>query len=330
MALLNIEFLIYFLVLPVLMLLYFKIADKFNIVDKPNHRSSHEKNTIRGGGVIFPIAILLDALSNGIEFHFFILGLFIISFVSFFDDLKPLSSKIRLLIHLAAVSLMFWENGLNDLPLLVVVFSYIIAIGTINAYNFMDGINGITGSYSLAALATLFYINQVHIEFVPSNLIIAPIIAILVFNYFNFRKTAKCFAGDVGSVSMAFVLIFFLSLLMIETGELKYIGLLLIYGLDSITTIIFRTLRKENIFEAHRSHFYQYLANNLNWSHLHISTIYFCSQIAINILLIKLKLEGITLILFFLISGLIFIWMRFRVEGKEYLLGRANINQTGN
>jgi UDP-N-acetylmuramyl pentapeptide phosphotransferase/UDP-N-acetylglucosamine-1-phosphate transferase len=314
--------LLYFPVLALLILLYFRLAVQFKIIDKPNQRSSHSRITIRGAGIIFPIAILLQALFSGFQYPLFTSGLLLISIVSFYDDLKPLSNKIRLLIHLIAVSLLFMQTDLLAYPVWIIIPVYILVIGTINAYNFMDGINGITGAYSLITILSLYFINETHLVFVLNEWLIIVAISLLTFNFFNFRKKAKCFAGDVGSVSMAFIIIFFVSLLILKAQDLKYIGLLLFYGLDTVSTLIFRLIRRENIFEAHRSHFYQYLANVKAWPHLRVATLYLLAQLMVNILILYSDLNLVTFLIFILVAGFAFLGLRFMVEGKDGLLGR--------
>jgi UDP-GlcNAc:undecaprenyl-phosphate GlcNAc-1-phosphate transferase len=315
--------LLYLPVLALLLLLYFRLAIQFKIIDKPNQRSSHSRITIRGAGIIFPIAILLQALFSGFQYPFFTFGLLLISIVSFYDDLRPLSNKIRLLVHLVAVSFLFIQAGLMENPVWIIILVYILVIGTINAYNFMDGINGLTGSYSLITALSLYIINIEVIQFVSSDYLVATIMSLLAFNFFNFRRKAKCFAGDVGSISMAFILLNFLLLLILKSGDFKYIGLLLIYGLDSVSTIIFRLIRGENIFEAHRSHFYQHLANVRKWPHLLISVLYIVLQIIISSLIIKSSFDLKYFLLTILFSGLIFVTLRLAVEGRKLLL-RSN------
>ncbi len=316
---------LYLLYLPVLLvaiLAYFRLAVRHHIIDQPNHRSSHKRRTIRGGGILFPIAFLLQFLVSGFAYPLFTLGLMLISLISFYDDLRPLSSKIRLLGHLTAVSLLFMQAGLTGYPWWLIGICYILVIGAINAYNFMDGINGITGSYSLLTIVTLYLFNEYDVPFASSGWLLVAALALLVFNFFNFRKKAKCFAGDVGSVSIAFIIIFFLLLLILQTQDLKYIGLLLLYGLDAVTTIIFRLIRRENIFEAHRSHFYQYLANVKGWPHLRVSALYILVQGLINSIIIYSDLNWLGFLGFCLVSGLIFAGLRFGVEGKRYLMTR--------
>jgi len=300
---------------------YFKIADHFNIIDKPNHRSSHTTVTIRGGGIIFTIAALIFFFTFGFQYPYFILGLFLISLISFLDDIFTLNNKIRLSIHLFAVILMFYQWQLFSLNWYWIPVALIFVIGTINAYNFMDGINGITGGYSLLVIATLYYINEQVVSFTSSDLLIIVGLSLLVFNFFNFRKKAKCFAGDVGSVSIAFIIVFLIGLLVIQTQNFNYILLLLFYGLDAVTTIVFRVIRKENIFEAHRSHFYQFLSNEKKWPHLVVVSIYILIQLIINVLLIALVGKDLLTALFLIVtSGIIFLVVRFTTEGKDRLI----------
>jgi UDP-N-acetylmuramyl pentapeptide phosphotransferase/UDP-N-acetylglucosamine-1-phosphate transferase len=319
--------LLYLPVLTLLILFYFRLAVQFKIIDRPNQRSSHSRITIRGGGIIFPIALLLQALFSRFEFPLFTSGLLLISTVSFYDDLRPLSNKIRLLIHLIAVSLLFMQTDLLDYPIWIIIFIYILVIGTINAYNFMDGINGITGSYSFITILSLYFINETHLVFVLKEWLIIVAISLLVFNFFNFRKKAKCFAGDVGSVSMAFIIIFFLLQLILKTGDLKYIGFLLVYGIDSISTILFRLIRKENIFEAHRTHFYQYLTNVKSLPHLVVSALYMIVQLIVNLLIFYSDWDTVDFLFFIVVSGLVFLGLRFAIEGRGRLMGKELDNE---
>lgn len=311
-------------------LLYFRIAFQYKIIDKPNDRSSHKKITIRGGGVIFSIAAVIWFFYFGFSYPYFLSGLLLIAFISFMDDLHTLKSGLRSFVHILAVSLLLYQLGLNMawywLPVIL-----ILIVGTINAYNFMDGINGITGGYSLILLGTLFYFNRYVEAFTSESLLIITILSLLVFNYFNFRKKAKCFAGDVGSVSIAFIICFLLIQLIMQTENLLFIGLLLVYGLDAVTTIGFRLIRKENIFEAHRTHFYQYLANERKWPHLWVSGMYAVLQLFVNVLVIWAygHIGGVEKTFLFLLAslsivGMGFVFLRIRFEGKERLFGRGS------
>src|SRR5690606_28089730 len=90
-------------------LAYFKIADKYNIIDKPNERSSHTSITLRGGGIIFYFGALAFFISSGFSSPYFLIVLTPITFISFLDDVLTLSNRIRLLVHLSSILLMFYQ-----------------------------------------------------------------------------------------------------------------------------------------------------------------------------------------------------------------------------
>ena len=224
----------YLLIIVILLFLaelfYFRIADRCNIIDNPNERSSHTKVTLRGGGIIFYFGAFAYFLTSGFEYPWFLLALTLVTFISFVDDIKSTGQMTRLLFHFSAMAMMFYQWGLFSLSWWWIVIALIVCTGIINAYNFMDGINGITGGYSLVILAALAYINKEVVTFVEADFIYTVICSVLVFCFFNFRKKAKCFAGDVGSVSIAFILLFLIGRLIIETEDFSWIVLLSVYG----------------------------------------------------------------------------------------------------
>lgn len=268
-----------------LMLVYFRLADRYNIIDKPNERSSHTQVTIRGGGVIFYIGALAWFIWSGASYPYFFAGLTLITLVSFLDDMFTLSNRIRISVHLLSVLLLFWEVQLFEYPLWVIPVALILVIGTINAYNFMDGINGITSMNSFAILLLLWLANRKG-GFIDNELLYFTAVANGVFAFFNFRQRAKCFAGDVGSVGMSFILIFATLNLIIVTGNLIYILFFAVYGVDTVLTIIYRLAKRENIFKAHRSHLYQYLANEGKGNRLVISLSYGLVQVGVGVLIL--------------------------------------------
>lgn len=281
-------YIIIFALLIIAELLYFKVADRFNIIDKPNLRSSHDYITIRGGGVIYWVAALLYLLFNfSSDVLLFFTGITLIAGVSFIDDITGLGQKVRLLFHLIAMSCVFYLAGVfGYIPWWIIIIGYILFIGIVNAYNFMDGINGITGLYSIAVLSSLQYVNLVYGNFVNPDMIWYPLIASVVFLFFNFRKRAKCFAGDVGAVSIAFWIVTLLLLLILKTKNIIWLGFLMVYGVDAVMTILHRIYLKENIMEAHRLHFYQILANEEKMPHCVVSITYFIVQLICSALII--------------------------------------------
>lgn len=284
-------FLSIFLLLILLELAYFRIADRFNIIDKPNLRSSHKTIVLRGGGIIFLSGIWLYAAFFGMNYLWFILGLSLIGLISFIDDIHSLPDSVRLVAQFAAMFLMFYQfDILNWHDWWMVIVALIVCVGIINAYNFMDGINGITGGYSIAVLLPMIYLNT-SASFISQDYLYVVGLSLLVFCFFNFRKKAKCFAGDVGSISMAFILLFALGKLIIQTGDLSYLTFLAVYGADAVLTICHRIQLRENLGEAHRKHAYQLMANELKMPHILVSTVYMLMQLAISFGLIFLPVN---------------------------------------
>ncbi|MGB3065753.1 MraY family glycosyltransferase [Sphingobacterium thalpophilum] len=292
------------IILFVLELLYFSIADRFNIIDKPNERSSHSTITLRGGGVIFYFGALIHFIVSGFQYPWFFLGLTLMTLVSFLDDIFTLSNKSRLLTHFTSVLLMAYQLQIFSMQWYYLLVSFIIVVGVINAYNFMDGINGITACYSLAVGGLLILVNK-KISFIEQDLLTYTMLGVLVFTFFNFRKKAKCFAGDVGSVAIAYILLFALGALVLKTGNLIYILFLAVYGVDAVWTIVRRLYLGENIFEAHRSHLYQFLGNEAGINRLLVSFLYGAIQFGIGYLVILITDMNIQIQLIFAV-GLLF------------------------
>ena len=284
----------YLIVLALLViaeLVYFRVADRFNIIDKPNQRSSHTHITLRGGGVVFLFGAWLYAAFYGLQYPWFMLGLTALAGVSFLDDLHSVPNSVRLMVQFAAMFLMFYDWGILHLSAWwMILLGAILCVGIINAYNFMDGIKGITGGYSLAVLVPLLFINR-SLCFVNENLLIITALSAVIFCFFNFRKKAKCFAGDVGSVAIAFIIVFAVGKLILLTGDFTYIMLLAVYGVDSVLTIVHRIMLHENLGEAHRKHAYQLLANELKIPHTVVSMMYMLMQCVISFGLVYLPVN---------------------------------------
>jgi UDP-N-acetylmuramyl pentapeptide phosphotransferase/UDP-N-acetylglucosamine-1-phosphate transferase len=304
------------------MLLYFKLADRFNIIDKPNERSSHSEITLRGGGIIFWFSALLYFIQHINNNYFFFTGITLVSLVSFWDDIQSLSNKIRISIHFLAITLIFYDLGVfTAFPVFGIIVAYILAIGLINAYNFMDGINGITGLYTLAVLGAILYVNTKIQLFVDGSFIKYGMIASVVFLFFNYRKKAKCFAGDVGSITIAFWIIYLLLKLIIITNTIIWLLFLAVYGVDAVCTIIHRLYLKQNIFEAHRLHLYQILSNEYKIQHRLVSLYYAVVQITISIVVIVLYQKVNDLVLF----AIVVVPLLFVYSIKFYLINKNNL-----
>lgn len=277
-------------------LLYFRIADKFNIIDKPNERSSHSSIVLRGGGIIFLVGIWIWSIFFGFQYPLFLVAVTLAAGISFIDDIHSLPDSVRLVVQFAAMGLLIWQllavsgdnfmlsSGDVWLKVLFIVVALVVCVGATNIYNFMDGINGITAGYSLAVLIPLILFN-LKTGFVEQSLLIVTAISVIIFSVFNFRPRgkAKCFAGDVGSVGIAFILLFAIGMLIVKTGDITWLILLLVYGIDGCLTICHRIILHEKLGEAHRKHAYQLMANELKISHPLVSCIYMAIQLFISL-----------------------------------------------
>lgn len=276
---------IIFVVLLALELAYFRIADKFNIIDKPNERSSHSSIVLRGGGIIFMLGLWIWAAFFGFAYPWFLAAVTLVAGVSFVDDIRSLPDSVRLVAQFAAMGLMFYQLDMLHWEMWwLVLVAFIVCVGASNVINFMDGINGITGGYALASLIPIYILNM-ELGFAEESLVVTVILADIVFCLFNFRPKgrAKCFAGDVGSIGIAFILLFLIGRLVMLTGDVTYLIFLLVYGVDGCCTIVHRIMRHENLGEAHRKHAYQLMANELKIGHVKISLFYMCLQLAISL-----------------------------------------------
>lgn len=267
----------------------------FNIVDNPNIRSSHEKPTPRSGGIAVTISFTLGIIFififakwsriDNLQFLAFMGACLLIAAVSFIDDKKGLGFKIKFMWQIIA-SLILISCGLvfkqSDIPLQLSqpylnILTVMWLLFFMNAFNFMDGLNGLAGGATLVACIFLMYLgihkNATFIYISSLTLFFST----LGFFIFNFPK-GKIFLGDTGSQFIALVLS---TLGVIGTGydrsEISAFTLPLLFYVfvfDVILTIVRRALKRRNIFSAHRSHLYQIL-NRAGLSHVQVSLIQF-------------------------------------------------------
>ena len=299
-----ITYILIFVLLLIAELVYFRIADKYNIIDKPNQRSSHTTIVLRGGGIIFLIGAWVWSVFFGFHYPWFLAGLTLVAGVSFVDDIRSLPDSVRLVAQFAAAAMAFYQLDILHWEMWwIVLVALVVYVGATNVINFMDGINGITAGYALAVLVPLGLLNTNYHElatnlttnyssivssdgvFVDQSLIVASIIAAIVFCIFNFRPKgkAKCFAGDVGSIGIAFIMLFLLGNVIIKTGDITWLIFLLVYGVDGCLTIIHRIMLHENLGEAHRKHAYQIMANELKIGHVKVTLLYMAMQLAVSL-----------------------------------------------
>ena len=322
---------VYVIVLVLLVLaelLYFKLADKFNIIDKPNERSSHSSIVLRGGGVIFCLSMMVWAVLMTVQGEWqsvadylpFLVGLLLVAGVSFWDDVQSLPDSVRLVVQFVAMGLMFWSMGILHLNMWwVVLIALIVCVGATNVINFMDGINGITAGYSLAVLVPLMLLNK-ELAFVDESFLVVAILGVLVFCLFNFRPKgkAKCFAGDVGSIGIAFIMLFAIGKLVVLTGDVTYLIFLLVYGVDGCLTICHRILLHENLGEAHRKHAYQLMANELKIGHVKVSLLYMSLQLVVSLGFIYGCPDSVLAHWMYLLGALVVLAVAYVLFKKKY------------
>lgn len=257
-------------VTAVLTSLYRRYLLKNSLLDKPNARSSHIIPTPRGGGVVFMAVGIVYALIYGVvneqSLYIHLSGLLAtLTFLGFMDDRLNLSAKSRLLIQMVIIGLglylllptgfTLFDGFLPQWLLYGLLFFGLVWY--VNLYNFMDGIDGISGLQTLAILTglSLFYFYHT-----PILLIFAAVtLGFLVWNF----PPAKIFMGDSGSVPLGFLTGFLLVLFAGQNQQDLIIALILplYYIMDATITLLKRIVRREKIWEAHRSHFYQMVTN---------------------------------------------------------------------
>lgn len=292
-------------------LLYFRLARNFQIVDIPNNRSSHTKPVIRGGGIVFFIAAILFLVTTDFSYPFFMGAVLLAGTVSFMDDIQSLPTWTRFTFHFLAALLVLLEcHLLFEVPIAFSMLLSIMLVAIFNVYNFMDGINGMNGLYSLAVIIPLL-LSEKNIPL--QSLEIYIVLALIVFLFFNCRRTAVCFSGDVGSITLSVMLSFLILRRIVNTENLAYIGLLLIYGIDASFTILRRLLKGENIFRAHRTHLYQFLCNELKIPHVQVSEAYALLQFIIGLGIVYNFVDLSGLIIIAAILSLIYLFLKKRI-----------------
>lgn len=316
----SLIYIIIFALLLVAELVYFKIADKCNIIDKPNERSSHSTIVLRGGGIIFLVGVWMWSVFYGFQYPWFLAAVTLAAGISFVDDIRSLPDSVRLVVQFTAMGLMFQQLDILHLDMWwVVILALIVCVGASNIINFMDGVNGITAGYSLAVLIPLLIMNH-KIGFMEESFLMVVILSVLVFSIFNFRERgkAKCFAGDVGSVGIAFIMLFAIGKLVMATGDVTWLLFLLVYGVDGCLTICHRILLHENLGEAHRKHAYQLMANELKMSHVVVSLTYMAMQLVVSLGFIYLCPNTVLAHWIYLIGALLVLALAYVLFKKKY------------
>ena len=267
------------------------------IIDIPNERSSHLNNTPRGGGLAISLGFIIGLLVaqtfgktvpiSNIYFIGFFISALIISCLSYYDDMTEVNYKYKLLIQFFSVLLVISSGviieqirfpyfGLVSLNWVSYPLTMIWILGLTNAYNFMDGLDGIAASTAVIAsffLAYIAYKQGSVFVYIISIALAASTLGFLVYNF----PPAKIFMGDVGStfLGFTFAVLAIIAALYDKSHLSLFVVPLLLYHFifDTIVTFLLRLIYKEKVFQAHRRHVYQ-LLHRLGLTHLQVTLIY--------------------------------------------------------
>lgn len=294
-------------------------AERWNAIDIPNERSSHTRPTPRGGGLAIAgltlvglgLAAWFTDLQSSVALVAYLGGSGIVAAVSWIDDRQSLSNRVRFAVHSLAALLAIWGIGYwNDvaLPTLLqfqlgwigLLVTFIWIVGLTNAYNFMDGIDGIAGGQAVVAgfaWAMLGWLIGDTLTRSVGLLIAASSLGFLGHNW----PPARIFMGDVGSAFLGYSFAILPLFAVLNHPGLLVFGVLVVWPFlfDTVFTFFRRLRRGENVFAAHRSHLYQRLVI-AGYSHRAISVLY-----------IGLALIGVVFA---------FAWMNYRVTGIASLV----------
>lgn len=270
------------------------------VLDQPNVRSLHMFPTPRFGGVAIIVAILVSWSLAGIANWPIYACVTVLAILSLLDDVKGLNVGWRFLGHTltALAFLLLLPLPLHILFLLPVILAM---VWMINLYNFMDGSDGLAGGmavFGFGAYAIAAYLAGDNTLMLQSAVVAA---ASLGFLWFNFHP-ARIFMGDVGSVPLGFLAVA-LGLLGLQQGDWPLWFPLLVFSpfiVDATVTLLKRLLRREKIWQAHRSHYYQRLVQ-MGWGHRKTAIAEYVLMLAAGGSAVLLLHQSILMVLFILI-----------------------------
>ncbi len=268
-------------------MLFLLLARRSGFVEvKYREAGADTRKPLKGAGIIFWVAALLYAIFNPSEFAWwFFGGITLVAAVGFWDDARIASTWARLILHLAAASIAFHVTGVfEEITWWNVVVAYVGFIGVLYTFKFMDDAHGMTGLYSLSVLLPLLFINHYTETLTGEDFLAYPILAASVFLVFNLGK--RSVTGDVGSLSVGFWITTALIMLITETGDWIWIGLVMVHGVDTIMTMGHRTFLRKPLLKREKLHFYQVMTNELRLDERLVSIVYTVIQLGISALLI--------------------------------------------
>lgn len=252
---------------------YINLAQGKNLLDEANQRSSHQGQVVTGGGIILMSIFFIAGLFFHIPFPLIavVLG---ISVVGFFDDLFELGKFIRLLLQLTVVAYTLYFLNMQSVLGWGVLPIGFLALWWINAFNFMDGINGMAGLHVVSSVCWYLFM----VDFTSQDMITSmgqvTLVVFVAYLLFNFPK-ARIFMGDSGSLPGALIIIIiaFNGLLL---GKVNYCFIALLHAVffaDTTYTLITRVWNKVSFTQPHKTHCYQILVQ-CGWEHWHVSVLY--------------------------------------------------------
>lgn len=325
--------------------LYFPFAEKRGMLAGVNHRSSHTKPVITGAGFIFYISYVFYIISFvfstwDVPWALFI-GISILAIVSFIDDLKDLWFFIRLVVQILAVCLMLYQIYIEfsmeplamnaSILIILAIVGMIFSVGFVNLYNFMDGLNGMMAGITISALSIFALIDFFIVDFVDDALLIYTAIPTLVFAFFNARRQAICFAGDVGAIVLGYVMVYMLLSLLMQTGNIVYVFIFASVYLEAAMTVIQRLLAGQNIFKPHRIHLFQLLCNEHKHLHVKISGFYALNQLVFGAIIVALNyyevndlIQNLTVIGLFSVETVLYFIYKRKLMGGHLLESLKN------
>lgn len=325
--------------------LYFPFAEKKGMLAGVNHRSSHTKPVITGAGFIFYISYVFYIISFVFStwdapWPLFI-GISILAIVSFIDDLKDLWFFIRLVVQILAVILMLYQIYIEfsmepfamnaSLLIILAIVGLIFSVGFVNLYNFMDGLNGMMVGITISALAIFALIDFFVVDFVDDLLLVYTAIPTLIFAFFNARRQAICFAGDVGAIVLGFVMVYMLVSLLMQTGNVVYIFIFASIYLEAGMTVMQRLLAGQNIFKPHRIHLFQLLCNEHKHHHVKISAFYALNQLVFGAIIVTMNyyelndlVQNLTVIGLFTVETILYFIYKRKLMGGHLLESLKN------
>jgi len=307
-------------------------GNRLSLLDKANHRSSHDGVIPKGGGIGILVAFVFSALVLNFPAVFW-LSISFVALLSFYGDRNELKPAIRLWVQFMAgvgllLALFYWEGRGWSAYMLIPVFS-VFVVGTANYYNFMDGIDGIAGITGIVAFGLIALFGSFSGANEPLIILSGCMgFACLGFLPFNMPK-ARVFMGDVGSVLLGFVYAGLVVRLSHSLNDFVVLcAFLFPFYADELTTEYIRLRDGENLLKPHRRHVYQLLANEMGIEHWRVSVGYGVLQLVVGIGALVVREYGTLAVVGFL--GFCFMgfscfgyWVRKRSELTTAAIGQC-------